>query len=181
MTIDSSGATTSKYSSSEAPMLPTYQYRQGVTDSVDFGVRETGFSGLGADVKWNFLRGSLDLAIDPGLQWVIVPAGGGLSVFYLHAPVLVGINFTPRITLVLSPGAVYALESGSPALSPRYAVVTDGGVLARLGVGVNVRVSRELAIMPEVTAMRSFNEAEGFIVVGGVGFKFGAQPLMNGE
>jgi hypothetical protein len=180
-TVDASGATTNKFNDSGTLMPPTYQYRHGIVDRVDAGVRVTGASGLGADVKLNFVRSVVDLAIDPGVQWVYVPTGDGFSVFYLHAPLLAGVNVTEKITLVLTPGIVYAATSGSSASNVRHAIVSSGGALARLGLGVNVRTGRILSIMPEVTAMRAFNDTQGIIVVGGVAFKMGAQPLTDSE
>ena len=161
------------------PMSPSYHYRRGLTDTVDLGARATNLSGLGADVKWNFVRGSIDLAIDPGVQWAYVPIGHGFSAFYLHAPVLVGLNVTRRITLVLTPGAMFAVETGSPP--PGHSVVRNGGALARLGVGVNLRLGARLALMPEATAMRALNDSGGIVVVAGLGIKLGAQPFMDGE
>jgi hypothetical protein len=86
-----------------------------------------------------------------------------------------------KITIVLTPGIVYAATSGSSASTVRHAIVSSGGALARLGLGVNVRVGKLLSLMPEATAMRAFNDTRGVIVVGGVAFKLGAQPLTDTE
>jgi len=182
--VDAAGATTVQRIDDGTPMLPTYQYRRGVADTVDFGVRATNVSGFGADLKWNFVRGPVDLAIDPGAQWVYVATGrtGELNAFFLHAPLLVGINVTRRVAIVVTPGAVLALEAGRSTPTPtRGAIVTSGGALARLGLGLNLRAGRVFAVMPEVTAMRAFNDTQGVIVVGGIGFKMGAQPRDDDE
>ncbi len=179
---DASGAVETGTDSEGLPLLPSYQYRRGVSDRVDLGVRVTNVSGLGADVKWNFLRGALDLAVDPGFHWVYVPVRDGFNVLYLHAPILAGVNVTDSVTLVLSPGVVCAaFASSSKDGASRSAIVTNRGVLARLGVGLNVRLGRLLAIMPEITGMRAFNDSEGIVVVGGLGFKMGAQPKADGD
>ena len=163
------------------PMFPTYQYRHGLTDTLDIGARAPNLSGLGVDLKWNFVRGRFDLAIDPGAQWAYVPVGDGFHVFYLHAPLLAGFNVTRRVTIVLTPGAVFAVEAGKPP-PVRHTLITQGSsVLGRLGVGLNLRLGRHFALMPEVTAMRAFNDTAGVVVVGGIGIKLGAQPLMDGE
>jgi hypothetical protein len=178
------GATTIQRVDDGFPMAPTYQYRHGVADTVDFGIRVTNLSGFGADVKWNFVRGVVDLALDPGAQWVYLASSrtGELNAFFLHAPLLVGVNVTRRVAIVVTPGAVVALEAGRSTPAPtRGAIVTSGGVLARLGLGVNVRVGRLFAMMPEVTAMRAFNDTQGVIVVGGLGLKMGAQPRDDDE
>jgi hypothetical protein len=175
------GSTTNKFDDTGTILLPTYQYRHGIADRLDFGVRVTAASGFGADAKWNFVRSVVDLAIDPGVQWVYVPNGDGFSVFYLHGPLVAGVNVTEKIAIVLTPGIVYAATVGSSASTLRHAIVSSGGVLARLGLGVNVRAGRLLSLMPEVTAMRAFNDTQGIIVVGGVAFKLGAQPLTDSE
>jgi hypothetical protein len=175
------GTTTKKFDDSGTILLPTYQYRHGIADRFDFGVRVTAASGFGADAKWNFVRGVVDLAIDPGVQWVYVPRGEGFSLFYLHGPLVAGVNVTEKVTIVLTPGIVYAATVGSSASSVRNAIVSSGGALARLGLGVNVRAGKILSLMPEVTAMRAFNDTQGIIVVGGVSFKLGAQPLTDSE
>jgi hypothetical protein len=159
-------------------MVPTYQYRRGASDTVDFGVRITNLSGVGGDVKWNFLRrAAADLAIDPGVQWTYA-ADQNFHVVFFHAPLLAGINLTPNVTFVLTPGLALALKLGSDADSApsRAAIVTNEGVLARFGAGVNYRAGRLFSVMPEVTALRPFNASHGTIVVGGVGLKWGAQP-----
>jgi hypothetical protein len=49
--------------------------------------------------------------------------------------------------------------------------------MARLGAGFDFRVSRKLAIHPEVTLVRQFTGSQDLLLwVGGIGFNFGAQP-----
>jgi hypothetical protein len=166
--------------SATLPMFPSYQLRRGLSDRVDIAARITNFSGFGADVKWNFVRGPIDLALDPGAQWAYVTVGDGFSVFFLHAPLLAGFKLARDVDLVLTPGAVLALEAGTSRPVP-HTVISTGGLLARFGVGVNVRTGRQIAIMPEVTAMRAFNDSAGIVLVAGFGIKPGAQPLADGE
>ena len=182
--VDGGGATRVQRVDSGLPMFPTYQYRHGLGDTVDLGLRVTNLSGFGADVKWNFLRGTVDLAIDPGAQWVYVSTAntGTLSLFLLHAPLMVGLNVSRRVAIVFTPGAALALEAGRSKPEPtRGAILSNGGGLARFGVGINVRTGRDFSLMPEVTAMRAFNDTQGILLVFGLGLKVGAQPLMDGE
>ena len=45
--------------SATLPNLPTYQLRVGVLDTLDVGVRIANLSSVGADVKWNFIKGDV--------------------------------------------------------------------------------------------------------------------------
>jgi hypothetical protein len=55
------------------PIIPSYVFRVGVVDRVDFGARIGSLTEIGADIKVNFLRGPLDLAIAGGgeafIEW----------------------------------------------------------------------------------------------------------------
>ena len=183
-TVDPSGATVKAFQSDGAPMLPTYQYRRGLTDAVDFGVRLTNGTGIGADLKWNFVRSTVDLAIDPGLQWVYVPNDEGFHVFYFHAPLLAGLNVSERVALVVTVGMVMPRITGGERPFGQYAIVKGGraldGLLGRLSAGINVRVGKT-ALMPEVTVMRTFDGTQGLALVGGLGIKLGAQPPTKSE
>jgi hypothetical protein len=176
--VDPSGATLPTTDDSGTLMLPTYQYRHGLTDTLDFAVRITNMSGLGGDVKWNFLRRSAaDLAIDPGVQ-VVDASNQTAAVLFVYAPLLAGINVTEKITAVLAPGLVYtrALGKLDDEAANKRAILTSGGMLASFGLGVNFRTGRATSMMPEITAMRPFNASGGLVVVAGLGLKFGAQP-----
>jgi hypothetical protein len=179
--VDAAGNRTS--ASVGLPMFPTYQYRRGIADEVDFGVRVANLSSLGGDVKWNFVKGDVDIAIDPGLQWFgVFTNNGSVNLFYFHGPLLVGINASDDVAVVLTPGFVYALAVGSISNSSgQSGVFSGGGALARLGLGLNLRLGKTFAIMPEVTAMKGFNDAESLLLVGGLGFKIGAQPYSDSE
>jgi hypothetical protein len=184
--VSGSGATATTTTTTESvgvglPTLPTYQLRYGVSDEVDFGVAVRNLSSLGADVKWNFVRGSVDLAIAPGVQWFGVFTGKeSVQIFYIHAPLLVGLNLSDSFSFVLSPGFVYAAAIGNFTSSgtgaDRNAVITSGGALARFGLGLNIRPSKKFHIQPEVTGMRAFNDAEGLFLMFGLGFNFGHLP-----
>lgn len=155
-----------------APNIPTYEFRYGVSDRVDFGLRIG--SVLGADVKWNLWRSpSFDMAIDPAVQgFVIVTSEEGAFVLQGHLPLLLGFNVSSDVTVVASPGLGVTLSSGRVDYTAR-SVLVHGGVMARLGLGLNVRASETFALQPEITAMRALNDTEGYTFVLGLGFGFG--------
>lgn len=155
-----------------APNIPTYEFRYGVSDRVDFGLRIG--SVLGADLKWNFWRSaSFDMALDPAVHgFLMLTSAEGALVFQGHLPLLLGFNVSPDVTVVASPGLSVTLSSGGVDYTAR-SVVVHGGVMARLGLGLNVRASETFALQPEITAMRSLNDTEGFTVVLGLGLGFG--------
>jgi hypothetical protein len=160
-----------------APMLPSVGVRVGVADGVDLGFREQNFDSLGADAKIRLVKGTFDLALDPGLQGFYASINNvGVGVVYFHLPVLLGLNVSRNVSIVASPGVVYdvvtANVNGGTGVTGS---ATASGFLGRLGVGVDFRVSKKLAIHPEITVMDSFANS-GTIWVFGIGFNVGAQP-----
>lgn len=166
------------------PIPPSYKLRVGVADRVDIGVSVPNMSSLGADVKVNPVRGDFDLAVDPGVQWFGVNAGdASFNVFYLHLPLMLGINFSPDTTLVLTPGVLYSAVMTSAddvAVDGEDAVYRSSGLAARFGVGFQYRVSPKFALHPEVTGIRGltgdYGETEGTIVLFGLGFNIANMP-----
>jgi len=53
---------------------------------------------------------------------------------------------------------------------------TATGLWGRLGLGVDFRTSKTLAIHPEITAMQQINGVDALVWVAGIGFNIGAQP-----
>jgi hypothetical protein len=165
--------------SSVWPMLPTVGARIGVAEGLEIGLRLPNQEPLAGDVKIRLLKGSFDVALDPGLQLYYGSVNGsGFAVVYLHAPVLLGINLSEKVSLVLSPGLVYAQNSASNTFPTGVAgASTAAGFMARLGVGFDFRISHKFAIHPEVTLVRQFTGSQDLLFcVGGIGFNFGAQP-----
>jgi hypothetical protein len=161
------------------PMLPTLGVRVGVAEGLEIGLRAPNLEPLAGDAKIRLLKGPLDVALDPGLQLYYGSANGnGFAVLYLHAPVLLGINLSKRVSLVLSPGLAYAGNTASGVVPSGVAgSSTAEGFMAQLGVGFDFRVNRQLAIHPEVTLVRQFTGSQDLLLgVGGIGFNFGAQP-----
>jgi hypothetical protein len=176
---DASGNLVKTKTSSVWPMLPTFGARIGVAEGLDIGLRAPNLEPLAADAKIRLLKGRLDVALDPGFQLYYGSANGsGFAVVYLHAPVLFGINLSEEVSLVLSPGLVYADTTASGAVpSGPTGSSTAEGLMARLGAGFDFRVDRKLAIHPEVTLVRQFTGSQDLLLcVGGIGFNFGAQP-----
>jgi hypothetical protein len=182
-TVNSNGTTTSQRAtvSTITPSPPTMGFRYGVADGFEVGARLTGFSSLAGDAKFRLLKGPIDLAVDPGMQ--AIDLGGATSaatgaVLYFNLPLLVGINLSEALSLVLSPGAVYcaATQNLAEFSDHTQAAFVSSGMLARLGVGVDIRTGRKQSVQPEITVMKSFQGNESLMYFFGVGLNIGAQP-----
>jgi hypothetical protein len=169
------------------PLLPTIGIRYGLAEGVDIGARFENFQSLAGDIKLRLLRGQFDMAVDPGLDAIYVDTGitnsdsatftRSAGVFYLHAPLLLGLNLSDSLTLVASPGVAYAIATGPLAgASQAEQAGASTALLARLGLGVDVRTSDRLAIHPELTCMRGFNSAQSLLCIVGLALNIGAQP-----
>ena len=163
------------------PLFPTYQLRIGASDSVDIGIKVANLSSLGTDVKINPIRGTFDLAIDPGFQWFGINAGSeSFNVFYGHLPLMLGFNFSRDTSLVLTPGVVYSWASATTDAGGEDSLLTSSGVAGRLGIGFEYRASSSFAIHPEVTTIRGltgdFGDNGGTIIVFGFGFNIANIP-----
>ena len=167
------------------PMPPSYMLRVGATDNIDFGLHLYNMSSLGADGKLNFIRGRIDVAIDPGIQWYRYSVDAGsdktsVNVLYLHGPLLVDFNVNETLSFVLVPGVEYAYVSTDATGSSDFDVVaTTDGVFARLGVGVDIRASKKFAVHPEVTVFRNFGSDVALLYMAGIGFNFGNLPSFD--
>ena len=192
-TVDSSGTRTTEEISGVVPVPPTFQMRLGVADEVDLGFRVNNLASLGFDTKLNFLKGTVDLALDPGVQWyrlTFESASGSestrqdVNVFYLHGPLLIDFNLSKSVSIVLSPGVVYGIASSDAELisggeDDVTSVATSDGVFARFGIGFDFRFSPGFAMHPEVTAIRSFGDDPDLIYMAGLGFNFGKLPSFD--
>ena len=168
-------------------MPPSYHLRVGLIEELDLGFHVNNLSSVGLDSKFNFVRGRvIDLALDPGVQWYRVTVTSDLSgseetstidVFYVHGPLLIDINLSEMVSLVLTPGIAYAVVSDDVSSSDGSdASRSSEGLFARLGLGVNVRVTNGFAVHPEVTAIRGFGDSGDLIYMAGIGFSFGSLP-----
>lgn len=156
------------------PTLPSYQIRIGVVDRFDIGVHVHNLSSLGADFKYNPLKGVFDLAIDPGFQWFTISANDqSAHIFYFHAPLMMAVNPTEWFTIILTPGFTYGLFSGD--LVGDDADQTISGSLFRGSLGFQFRIGDRFAIHPEFSIMKSL-EGSGTLFNAGIGFNFGSIP-----
>lgn len=141
--------------SSELPSLtPQFDVsvRYGAAERLDLGVR-AGQSGLGLETKvmltpreWPLL-----VSVAPALSAKLEPSGEPLSIvgetFGAALPLLIGVRLGPH-QLVLGPrvqGFVFLPNDGATS---SYRVVLAGGT-----VGVALRVSRAVAVMPELALL----------------------------
>lgn len=181
-TTTGTGTTTTTSTSIYSPTLPTYQFRYGATDRFDFGIRAGNLTMLGIDGKYNFVRGRVDLAIDPGIQGTYISSSTGTgttstsasaAVFYGNLPLLIGINFSSRIALMLSPGIGFQAATGTT--SAQYSAGSSA-FLARMGAGFNFKIANSFALQPEVTALYYADGSNRLALSTGLGFVIGAQP-----
>lgn len=184
---DASGNLVKNNVTSALPMLPSFGMRIGVAEGVELGLRAPNLEPIAADLKIRLLKGSFDMALDPGAQVYYASSNNvGYWAVFLDAPLLLGINLSEKTSIVLSPGLAYAQNSANGVVATGVdGSPTAAGFLARLGVGVDFRVSHRLAVHPEITVAQQFTGSQDlFLLVGGLGFNFGAQPdysdLRNG-
>ncbi len=182
-TATSNGAsTTVNGGSGFSPMVPSFIARVGLADGFDLGLHVSNLDSLGVDGKIRLLKGTFDLALDPGLQGYYYSFGSGtgsdsIGVVYLHAPVMLGVNLSQDVSLVLTPGIVYGLATTSVASSTSIQNASGAsGFIARGSVGLDLRVSPKVALHPELTVMKSFQDGDTLLYILGFGINFGAQP-----
>lgn len=179
---DSYGATTTDGDGVVAlPPWPSIGARVGVLDGVDIGARLPSLASVAGDVKVRLLKGTVDLALDPGLQWFqwnlsVTDDDSTLeryrgNVFYMQLPVIIDYNLSRQVSLVASPGATYVFGTGSSSIA--------GSWFGQLGLGVDVRVTRWLSIMPEVTLLSDFQSDGLLTFMSGIGFAFWGQPSFD--
>lgn len=162
---------------------PSYSLRVGLVDRLDLGVRAANFSSLGLDLKANFLRSeALDLALDPFVQWSF----SGINTTHIHVPLLVGFNASRDLTVLLTPGMMYGVSNidtnTENDLSELKQIMGTAGFYARLGLGLDVRLTRRFGIHPEITVLKALHPPDSSVFEStlmytfGFGFNIGAQP-----
>jgi hypothetical protein len=184
--VDNGDGSTSEKEVSESatvPNFPTYQLRIGVAEELDVGVKLLNMSSIGADVKWNFIKGdTFDMAVVPGFQVFHFSVNdNGYTQFYGNLPLLFGINVGESVTLVPSAGVTYSLGSATATDSnDNSAAYSDGGLWLRGGIGFNFRISPKFAMHPEITFLKNIpddNQVDTLLYVFGLGFNFGSLPV----
>jgi hypothetical protein len=105
--VRSDGSTGTRSDGGTLPNFPSYHLRVGVADEVDVGVKVLNMSAIGADVKWNFIKGdTFDMAAVPGFQVFHFSTNNvGITQFWGNLPLLFGINVSDSVTIVPSVGA----------------------------------------------------------------------------
>jgi hypothetical protein len=173
--IDQNGNVTTTRQSAYLPTVPSVGLHIGIVDGFELGLRAPNLDSLGLDGKVQLVRGGVDLAVDPGVQ---VASLLGIGLFYLHLPVLIGVNLSEKVTLVATPGILYALASGTPDATSNTAQqgVSATQLFGRLGLGVDVRVAKKVALHPELTFLKGFASNDAVIFVFGFGVNLGAMP-----
>lgn len=168
--------------------FPSVGARLGLADRLDMGARLVGFFGLGSDLKYNFLRGRIDMAVDPMVQGFYMPPAQysasttlttGIAIIQAQVPLLVGFNIDEATTVVVTPGFIATLATASPEEnggSPSQIAFATTGAGARLGVGLNVHTSETFSWQPELAAWHEFNGVESTVYLLGIGVSLGAQP-----
>lgn len=181
--VDSNGQTQEDEADVFVPLPPSYHLRVGASDSVDLGFHVYNMSSLGFDGKVNVLKGRVDLALDPGVQWYRYSFGSGndertsVNVVYLHGPLLIDFNVNETLSFVVTPGVEYAYVSSDVDGDGELDVaVGSEGVFARFGLGIDLRASKKFALHPEVTVFRNFRDETALLYMAGIGFNFGALP-----
>jgi hypothetical protein len=160
------------------PMAPTIGLRAGIADGFDVGARLQNLDSLAVDGKIRLLKGTFDVALDPGLQgYRLTVNNTGVGVLYMHLPVLLGVNLSKSVSIVASPGVAYALATATDSSSTgATGAATATGAFGELGLGLDIRTSKSFAIHPEISVMREFQNEDATMWIAGVGFNFGAQP-----
>lgn len=166
------------------PMAPTYAIRVGLTDELDVGARLASSYAIGADLKYMLTKGTIDLAVDPGGQITGFSSSSSSSsrssnedrllLAYGYLPLLMGWNINPSISLVGSAGMMFGTYSRD-AREGDFVQVIHQGSFARLGLGVDVRISSKIAVHPEVTWLKAIDGHQSTII-SGLGVNFGTLP-----
>ncbi|MCA9586377.1 MAG: hypothetical protein KC657_13555 [Myxococcales bacterium] len=165
--------TQTKRESVTLPTLPSYTLRVGLASRADLAFKITNLTMLGLDVKWNFVRTRyFDVAIAPGAQAAFSNAG---YIAYLHGPLLLGVNAGDSVSFVASPGVTY-LTTGVSGNGSTLESLTQTALFGRLGLGINLRVSKSFALQPEVTGLQSFEAGQVRFITFGLGFNFSNLP-----
>jgi hypothetical protein len=137
------------------------------------------------DAKVRLLKGTIDLALDPTVQFLHLFASGTVvgrtdsneELLELRSPILVGLNLTSTLTLVGIAGIGYSLATTRLNTSSDAEFASGaGGVLGWFGLGFEARTGRHFALHPEVTVTRVNDDARTWMAVVGLGLNMGAMP-----
>lgn len=163
---------------------PRYQLRIGAADRVDIGIMVGPY--LGADVKLNFLRTKhVDMAWSPGVHYGLFPLsnyGFGedfTQIVRFSAPLSLGFNTSKTVSLFVHANvAVLADVSDDEVYGcpPPYCEKDIWSVVPEVGLGVQVRLTPNIALTPELTVYGDSTYTSMPGIHGGIAITFGAQP-----
>jgi hypothetical protein len=174
---DSSTGTTTP---SESVTFPQFEFstRYGLTDNMDVGFKLY-LIGAELGLKYQFLRGPLDVAIAPAASYISFgsssgSSSGSISATYLHLPVLFGINLNDNVTLSFGPKFLYTFASvttSDTSSNDRSSAATSGLWLGGY-VSLPLKVGHAFWIAPEINVYRPLKE-DVLLYQGGLAFLFG--------
>jgi hypothetical protein len=178
-------------SGSESVTLPQIEFnaRYGLTDNLDIGAKLY-LVGVEGGIKYQFLRGPLDIAVAPAASWISFSAssdtGSGtdkssFSIVYLHAPLLFGYNASDTVTIGFGPKFLYAIASGSASDSGgAKASATNTGAMVGGFINLPLRIGNAFWIAPEINVYKPIgSDVSGLLWQGGLAFLFGGPPRAN--
>jgi hypothetical protein len=166
--------------------VPQFEFsaRYGLTDDIDIGAKLYAI-GVELGLKYQFLRGPLDIAIAPAASYISVNtsvsggsgegADASVSVAHLHAPLLLGYNVSDSVTLGFGPKLLYVISTASVSSEDATDTVTGDGLLVGGFFSVPLRVGNAFWIAPEVNVYKPIGE-DGLVWQGGLVFLFGGGP-----
>jgi hypothetical protein len=153
-----------------------FQFRHGINEQMDFGLKYTTLSPLALSFDFNFAfinTGSFALSVDPMISPMYFSAGDG-SVFMMYAYLPIIADVISTDSLVLSVNARGAMAYGviSGAVDSDNSLTVDGADFgAGGGIGVKFKLGETFALMPEFQGVYWF-DIETFVWTGAVGFLF---------
>ncbi|MDI1476205.1 hypothetical protein [Polyangium sp. y55x31] len=171
-----------RFNGEPGDLHPRYQLRVGLADRVDLGVMAGPY--FGADVKWNFVRTKyVDVAVTPGVYYSLFPSfsdgfDAPTHAVRFAAPISLGLNPTKAVTLFLHGNAAvnWNLKSYDEHCYPPDCERSSWFVAPEVGLGVQIRVTPNIALTPEVTIVGKTPHTAMAGLHGGLALTFGAQP-----
>ena len=102
---------------SQSVTFPQFEFtaRYGLTDNIDIGGKLY-LIGAELGLKYQFLRGPLDVAIAPAASYISFgssndSSSSSISATYLHLPLLFGLNLNENFALSFGPKLLYTIAS----------------------------------------------------------------------
>lgn len=183
-TVALEGSLDFRFNGEPGDLHPRYQLRIGAADRVDLGLMVGPF--LGADVKVNFLRTKyVDMAISPGVSYGLFPSPSYgfddiTQVVRFAAPLSLGFNPTKTVSLFLHGNAAVLADVSDEDYDygcyPPYCEKKVWDFVPEVGLGVQIRVTPNIALTPELTVFGNSKYTAMPGIHGGLAITFGAQP-----